>query len=252
MEFVNILRVVWHHRLLVALGAAGAMLVWLMLAFTVSFMPPKIESRAVAPSTVASARVLINASGDRASDLDSELAQTIALRARLLADLLMTDEMHATMARDAGMPPQQFAVLGPSTGEPPTPVTTAVRSADAARVPREKYEMELRVDGDDPIVSIRVTGLDPAGEVRLVDAAAKGLEEIIAGGRRVYDRPLSAERLGPAVVRTLSSESRMPLALAAGAALFALWCAAIILVPALFALRGFSLTPPAPPRVGGS
>lgn len=242
MEFIGILRVLWRRRLLVALGAAFAVLVGLALAFRVSLLPPGVQSKA-APSTVASARVLISAPGDRAIDLESEVAETIALRAQLLADLLMTDEMHAALARDARLKPQQFAVLGPSAGPPPIQVTTAVLSADAARVQRERYVLELLTDGQDPIVSIRATGLDPVGGARLVGAAAKGLEDIVARGRRVNGRSLSAQRLGPVTVRELPLESRKALALAAAMVIFACWCVAIVTLPALLALRHLSLAP---------
>ncbi|MGH2942942.1 MAG: hypothetical protein ACRDLN_09265 [Solirubrobacteraceae bacterium] len=251
MEFINILRVLWRRRLLVALGAAGAILIGLALAFQVSFVPPGITSRHAAVPSVASARVLIDAPGQRAIDLGSELAATIALRAVLLADLLMTDEMHAAIARDAGMKPRQIAVLGPSAGPPPLPITTAVLSADAARVQRERYVLELLADGQDPIVSIRATGLNPVGGARLVDAAAKGLQDVLASGRRVDGRSLRTQRLGPVTVRKVAVESRRPLALVAATIAFAFWCVAIVVLPALLRLRHFSLVPAGAPRAGG-
>jgi len=43
MEIVSILRVLRRHRLLVAAGGALAVLVALVMAYQVSFLPPSVE-----------------------------------------------------------------------------------------------------------------------------------------------------------------------------------------------------------------
>jgi hypothetical protein len=242
MEFVGILRVLSRRRLLVSLGGLCAVLLGLMLAF---------HGGAAAETTIASTRVLIDAPGDRAIDLGSEVSDTLALRAALLADLVTTDEAHAQIAQYAGMPRRRFAILGPSAGPPPLPITTAVKTADAARVPHEPYVLALLADGDSPIISITATGFHPAGEARLVAAAARSLDDIVARGRLVARRSLTTQRLGPVTVKQLPRKSRAPLALAAAAVAFALWCGMLVILPALFRLRHLTLTAETTPRAEG-
>jgi len=242
MEFIGILRVLSRRRLLVSVGALCAVLLGLVLA---------LHGGATAVTTIASTRVLVDAPGDRAIDLGSEVSDTLALRAQLLADLLTTDAAHAQIAQYAGMPRSQFAILGPSAGPPPLPITTAVKTADAARVPREPYVLAALADGDSPIISITATGFDPAGEARLVAGAAKSLESIVAGGGLEARRSLTTQRLGPVTVKQLPGKSRAPLALAGAVVAFALWCGMLVILPALFRVRHLTLTAETTPRAEG-
>jgi hypothetical protein len=232
MEFISILRLLARHRLLVCISAAAAMLVGLLLAFEVSFWPPGIKSREAAATTTASALVLIGSPRNPAVDLDSQVAETLPLRAQLLAELLTTKAQHVRIAQTAGLRPQELAVLGPSSGPPPLPMTLAVRAADAARVPLEPFVLQLLANGQIPIITIKVTGFDGAAEERLTSAAAKSLQDIVAN-RRSIGRRLTAEQLGSVSVVTKPPKSRTLLGIAAAALVFLLLCGAIVVLPAV-------------------
>ena len=231
MEIVAVLRVLRRHRLLVAAGALPALLVALSLQFQLSLMPPGLASKE-RQYGVATSRVLLSAPAAPAFDLDSEITDTLGVRARLLADLMATDDVRAKIAARAGVEADQLAVMGPAMGPPKVLVPLAVSATEASVSAREPYVVLVSVQEQVPIISLRGAAPDEAAAARVVDATAKSLEQLISD-RSAGGSALRVEALGPAAGRTIVEGAKPVAAVIAAILVFALWAAAVVVVSGL-------------------
>jgi hypothetical protein len=226
MEIVSILWVLRRHRLLVAAGVALTVLVGLVMAYQVSFLPPSLASKQ-RTSGVATARVIIAARTQPAFDLESEITDTLGTRAALLADLLSNDDVRARIARGAGLKPDEVAVLTPAWGPPIIDIALPVSATEAASLAHEPYVLSVTSAGNIPIIALRATGPDPVRAAKVANAGIAAIGELIAN--RSPGRPnIVVERLGPAQARTIVTGPKKAIAIAAAIVLFAVWCTGIV------------------------
>jgi hypothetical protein len=226
MEIVSILWVLRRHRLLVAAGVALTVLVGLVMAYQVSFLPPSLASKQ-RTSGVATARVIIAARTQPAFDLESEITDTLGTRAALLADLLSNDDVRARIARGAGLKPDEVAVLTPAWGPPIIDIALPVSATEAASLAHEPYVLSVTSAGNIPIIALRATGPDPVRAAKVANAGIAAIGELIAN--RSPGRPnIVVERLGPAQARTIVTGPKKAIAIAAAIVLFAVWCSGIV------------------------
>jgi hypothetical protein len=234
MEIVSILWVLRRHRLLVAAGVALTVLVGLVMAYQVSFLPPSLASKQ-RTSGVATARVIIAARTQPAFDLESEITDTLGTRAALLADLLSNDDVRARIARGAGLKPDEVAVLTPAWGPPIIDIALPVSATEAASLAHEPYVLSVTSAGNIPIIALRATGPDPVRAAKVANAGIAAIGELIAN--RSPGRPnIVVERLGPAQARTIVTGPKKAIAIAAAIVLFAVWCSGIVF-PSWFTAR---------------
>jgi hypothetical protein len=231
MELVGILRLLVHHRLLVAVGALMAVAIGTKLAVNVSLSPLKLTSRD-STEIFATARVLVDTPNQPAVNLESDIADTAAPRAPLLADLLATDRVRAMIARSAGLTPDQLVVFGPSSKRLPLSIMLAVRATEASRIVREPAVLDLDANGQIAIISIKAIAGDPTRAVRIADAATANLKLLVAG-RPPNAYALRIEQLGPTASTIKRSGHSVALGLAASIILFAMWCAAVVVLAGL-------------------
>jgi hypothetical protein len=226
MEIVSILRVLRRHRLLVAAGVALTILVALMMAYQVSFMPPSLASKQ-RTSGVATARVIIAARTQPAFDLESEITDTLGTRAALLADLLSNDDVRARIARGAGLKPDEVAVLTPVWGPPTIDIALPLSATEAAALAYEPYVLSVTSAGKIPIIALRATGPDPVRAAKVANAGIAAIGALIAN--RSPGRPnIVVERLGPAQARAIVTGPKKAIAIATAIVLFAVWCTGIV------------------------
>jgi hypothetical protein len=228
MELYRILHLLRRHALLVAIVVLAAVLAALVTSYDVTPLPPKLDSRARS-SGLATGRVLVSARKEPPFGLESKVATTLADRAALLADLVSTEASRGRIARDAGIPPHELAILGPSAGVPILPVALAERAAEVAGAPRVPHVLTASTEGGVPIITLRAVAPDSKVAARVVDAAAEGLDELMSS-RSSSTPVLTVERLGPAVERTLIDEPRRVVSLAIALFVLAIGLAAIVVL----------------------
>jgi hypothetical protein len=228
MELVDIARVLLRQRLGLVLAVALAVLAGLSVAYRISLSPPALSPR-VTTSSAAQTRLLLDAPAQPPTvDLDSGVADTLGLRAGLLADEMATDPVREAIARRAGIAASDLAVLPPSSqGPPPLAVPIAVESADAARLTSEPYVLSLAADPQIPIVSFSVGAPDVATARRIARAATESYQQLVAAGATPRFR-FSVVRLGE--IRTITTIKRRSPVLGAVAAFVVLILAAAGLV----------------------
>jgi hypothetical protein len=231
MEIISILRVLRRFRLLVAAGAALSILVALMMAYQVSFLPPSLASKQ-RTSGVATARVIIAARTQPAFDLKSHITDTLGTRAALLADLLSNEDLRARIARGAGLKPDEVAVLTPVWGAPTIDIALPVSATEAASLAYEPYVLRVTSAGKIPIIALRAIGPDPVRAAKVANAGIAAIDELIAN--RSPGRPnIVVEKLGPALTTTVVTGPRRAVAAGAALVVFGLWCTGIVVLAGL-------------------
>lgn len=243
MELVDVLKVLARHRLALAAGLLVAIAAGLAVQYRVSLSPFTLSER-VSTTTTAQTRLQLDAPDKpSAVDLDPGVADTLGLRAGLVADLLATDAVREDMARDSGIPPSELAVLPPASASPSLPVPLAVAAAEAARVTTEPYTLALAADVSIPIVALHVTAPDTSSARRIAAAATRAYKRLVATRLGKPSR-LSVEPLGE--VRTTTKVDRLRRAVGVGAimAVFTIWAVGLVLLTGLRrAWRGAAARP---------
>ena len=235
MELVDLLRILARHRIALAFGLVLAVLAAVVVQYQVSLSPFSLTERVTKAST-AQTRLLVDAPDKPSTlDLDAGVAETLGLRAGLLADLLATDGVRDDIARQSGIQPSDLAVLAPASSPPSLPVPLAVAASDAASVTREPYVLSAAADVSIPIVSLSVAAPDTASAKRIIQAAMGEYKDLISErvGTRKGTVDLTVDQLGE--IRTTTTVDRMHPAIGVGVAIavFTLWAVALLLLVGL-------------------
>jgi hypothetical protein len=220
MEIVAVLRVLWRRRILVALGGLLAVAVAVTLAHP------------AAPSGWAKTRVALDTPKSQLVTDAPAGADGLPWRATLLATLLGADPARDQIAREARIPTDRLAVIDLELTAPPVPASLPRAATTAAAVATEPYVLTVHTDDVLPVVSIETTAPDRAGAVRLAGAAVHALQ---AGASPRSTRELQAftvERIAAMESVEIPGGGRMKMA-AMAIFLFGLWCASLILIPAI-------------------
>jgi hypothetical protein len=221
MELVAILQVLWQRRVLIAVGA--------VVAVAVAALGARSESAAVT-GAVASGKVLFDTADSQLVEAAPKEGATTPMRAFLLGELVAGDEGRAIVARRAGVPTRELTVIGPSASlQPPleTPLAKQVRAATVA--PTTSNVVRVFTDTVSPILAIEASAPDGRRAQALVDATANSLAALAAQHDATASHGFVTEVVAsPRVRETVSASHRAVFAVVAAIALFALWCAAIV------------------------
>lgn len=228
MELVSILRPLWERRRLVALGVLVAIAAGLL------------ASKQASPATVswdASGRVLVDTPDSQLVRPAPKAGETVAMRASLLADLAASDKVTAIIAREAGIPVDQLAVIGPAAEDlTPVPTPLVTQAAAVAQPVGAPYVVRVSSDIELPIIMVQANAPDPRHASLLVDAVARGLQSLLAP--QDGSDGFTVELLAKPEPEPLAGASRQLMYAAAGTLMtFGLWCTAIIFAAGLAGRR---------------
>jgi hypothetical protein len=220
------LRLLWGRRLLVALGALLA-----VCAMALVFVGPVAPRGGTSVVGVASERWLIDTPDSQLVYANPKAANTLAMRAVLLADLLASEKVKAQVVRGAGLRPDQVEILGPSQHVQPVTETPLVTQAlVAAAAPKAPYRLSVYADGATPLIAADAQAGDAKSARALVDSARKavaGMLPQLAGDSRSR---VVLEELAAPEPKEVATHSRARLIMFGAALLvFPLWCAALIM-----------------------
>jgi len=233
MELLNVLRVLMHHRIAVALGAVAAVAVGAVASGALSAGSPE---RSPAARGEALIRVLIDTPQSLMATTVVKGAQTVHPRSFLLANLLAGDQLTAAVEREAGLRPGDLVILGPATTEPPVTPGLPERAAEAATVAaliEQEHALTVAIDPSVPIMSIRAAAPDAASARELAGAAVAALQATTAetGGK---GGGVEVEPLGSVLSRSVATQTaRNFIGGVAAVIAFIFWCAAIVVLGGL-------------------
>jgi hypothetical protein len=233
MEFVTILRELWRRRYLVALGALLAIGIGLATAYRVSATPPKLESRQYHVGA-ASARMLIDTPDSQVVDIDPKGADSLGVRANLLANLMASGPVKAIIAEHAGLRPEQLVSIAPSmTDGSQVPTLLSKRAAESAHNPGA-YILTVRAGELLPIIDIEAQAPNAEQAARLADSATTGLRDYLkstAAAQNVPNaRQVVVSTLGAAQAADVVRGPRRLFAIIAMLFTFLFVCAIVVVV----------------------
>jgi hypothetical protein len=229
---VKILRDLWRLRGAVAVVFAVAVLIGCTVGFRISLFPPGLHSRQYHVG-VASARVFVDTPTSEILDVAPKGSDTLAARATLLANLMVDGVVEDAIAKRAGLHPDELIGIGSTTAIDPSAPKPGPRAYTLTT------GVALDNSGDQlPIITIDTQAPDVKGAERLANAAVTGLNQyldsqaavrVIPAGRRLRVTGLGAAQAGVAVHGPSHA-----LAVALTLLIFAIGCAILLVVPALF------------------
>jgi hypothetical protein len=227
VEVVAVLRLLWHRRLLVLLGAilaAGA-------AYALG--PSPTPSRGFA-----STRVLLDTSRSQLVADAPEGADTLWWRATLAAQMLGTEDNRRNIAAAAGIPPASLDVTDLELTFPTIPASLPGAAVKGAYSSNRPFALNLHTDDIVPIIEITANAPDRASAVRLTEAAVTTLEAYTSAAPTAEVLGLEVESVTSIdSVAIPSGQGRKKMA-AVGVVVFGMWIAALTLLPVLLgALR---------------
>lgn len=226
MEIVAILRLLRRRWPWLLPGVALAVLAGLSAVYRVS--PSGLESRTVSGGS-ASGRVLIAALDAPAFNLDSDVSGSLTNRAVMLSNLMGTDALREDIARRAGVAPKDLVVFGPAAGTPEFPVPIAIKSTEAALVPRQPYTATVAAAPLVPIITVRASAPEAAQAAKVVDAVRAAMEQVVKV-RSGENQAIAVERMGPVASRTIVKEPGKALAVIAFVLVLAVWASTLVVM----------------------
>jgi hypothetical protein len=226
METVTILRGLWRQRIAVAGVFLLAVLVSITFAYRISF-PPKLESRSYTVG-VATSRILVDTPSSQVVEVAPKGSDSLGTRAGLIASLMVDGTVKSSIARRAGLQPQQFDAVSTSAAE-----TTPADSTPKPRSNVLKTTVVTSTTGDAlPIIEIEAQAVDAESAARLAQAAVSGLQDYLnskAALQRIPEaKRLQVTGLGSPQARDVVRGPRKIFAFALAIFVFLLGCAVII------------------------
>jgi hypothetical protein len=218
-----LLRDLWRLRLLVAAVAILATLAGLAVAYRL----PSMESRKYEVG-VATARMLVDTPKSQVIEVAPKGSEALGVRAGLLASLMVEGELKDSIAKRAGLQPDELQGVSTAGAEPGAAgdapntrgyvLTTSVLGATAGE--------QL------PIIQIETQAPNAPAAAKLADAAVAALGSYL-DSRAAAEQVSAGERLrvtglGAAQARQEVRGPRLLLAVAAAILLFALGCATML------------------------
>jgi hypothetical protein len=194
----------------------------------------------------AEVRVLLDTPQSQLVNADPARVESLPWRANLLSQLLGTEPARQQIARGAGIPADQLAVVDLDLATPTVPAPLPVAAAESALNPREAYLLSVHSDALIPLISLEAQAPDRGAAARLAEAAAHALKISAAPADIPEARSLIAEPVGPITTRSIPSDHRTLRMLGMAIVLFGLWCAGVVLVSAIARSMRLPETKPAP------
>ena len=226
-------RALWRRRILVSLGA--------VLAFAVAV---KVGAGVSDGRALAKVGVLLDTPQSQLTNVDPPRVESLTWRANVLSLLLATEPARRQLAREAGIPAQQLAVVDSDLATPIVPASLPATAAAAN--PGEVYLLSVHSDAMIPLISLDAQAPDREAAARLAEAAAHVLKISAAPADLPEARSFIAEPIGPITTRSVAAGHRTLRMLGVAIVLFGLWCVGIVLVSAIARSMRLPQTKPAP------
>jgi hypothetical protein len=223
MELLPILRLAWRRRLALGLGVVLALALGLMSA-----------RGAATNQGVASTRLLLDTPVSTLVDAAPKGAETLGWRTELLADLMTTWPVRLQIARETHVSVQQVVVVNPTLNTPVLPTTLPRRAAGVAASAAATFVLTVLADPALPMVSMEASAPSRDAAARLVAAGVSALKTAAAVAPDVpRTQPVVVQDAGSIQASDVRSGAGKKQAAAVCVAVFLLWSAMVLVVPAV-------------------
>jgi len=226
VDLAAVLGILWQRRFVVGLGIVVAVGAGLLLG-------QQIKDRdAAAGSIVGSVRMVLDTSDSQLVKAAPEGADTLPIRAALLANAMATKTASDVIARAAGVPAEQLVVVGPTAEKAPTletPLVSQVKEATlSANAP---FVVNVNADELTPIIAIETHAPEAAQVRRLTESAVAGLRSLLVAEDGSRSRGFVLDTAAPVrIERLANSSSATPVMIGGALATLLCWCIGIVVV----------------------
>src|SRR3954453_21836496 len=237
MAFVEIARELWQRKLLVGLVVLFALLAAVYSAYRISVSPPALTKRALSVSA-ASSQILIDSpqstlvTGAEAGTLDA-----LATRAKIYGRYLSSLAARAEIAKRVGISPESISTSGPfspATGQESYASQPSGDRAEELLQEGAQNRLVFTAQEGVPILTVSAQAGTSDRAVALAGASFEVLREYVrrlgVGGEPVRNGVI-VRQLGAPEGGTLGGSNNMILMVLAFLLVFALGCAAILVLP---------------------
>ena len=230
MELLGAVLILWERRVVVAIGVIVAVAAGLLVDRASGASPG-----GSIPGT-GTVRVVLDTADSQLLKAAPRGADTLPMRASLLADTLASSAGKSLVARESGVDPFDLVVVIPAATKDPTSETPLVkRIAKVTAAVHAPYVVEASVDDVTPIISIKATAPDDAQVRRLTAAAVASLRSLLVAVDGSDSKGFVLDTVAPIRVERTPVESHAAVVMLGTAlAVFCAWCLAVVVVVAVW------------------
>lgn len=234
MDLAQILKELWSRRGWLAVGAVVALVAGLATAYNLSFLPPKLEKKALSIG-VAHTQILIDSPASSLTDLGRDL-QPLAQRASVYARFMTTRPVRRAIAAEVGLRDDQIITEAPLLAQVPKAAQEPVAADRGGDLLGEDvaYRMRFSTDAGLPTITIQAQAPRVEDAERLADAGAAGFASYVQQVQRRQGIPeprrVTVRQLGAAQGGVVAEEVNRPLAALTFVGVFVGWCLLVLLV----------------------
>jgi hypothetical protein len=231
VQLYKILREIQRRKWLVVAVVCVSAVIGFLLAFKPG-LPPQSRQHQQA---IASSDILIDTRNSQVVDVGGhgpELS-TLASRANLLGNLMVTGPLKETIAQTAGVAPENLVVVPPANAETPGVAPAPVETGHGVNVPKsERSTLTFSTDDTLPILHVVAEAPDAETARKLALATVVNLRKYLASIAATQQIPaarqLVVRQFGAPTVRTVTRGVPHSLALALAVILALVGCGAIV------------------------
>lgn len=241
MDLARTLKILWHRRRLVALGALVALAAALLSVYQVGLFPPSLKSRTNVFAT-ASTQVLVDTPGSAFADLASDI-DPLNTRAGVFARFLASPVAVGLIAREAKLPSGAIAAQGPYDLNVPIFQQEPTAEQRSSQIIGEAALYRLRFDNnpDLPIISVFAQAPTKDEAIALAAAVPTALGDYVkrlqAEQHTPPSRQVEIRTLGRATGGVVNAGANLQIGLLVFIVVLAGWC--MLLIPAQTIARGW-------------
>ena len=223
MEIASIFEELWRRRLVVALG--------LLFAAAVGVVGLIKANSASTRVGVASQVLVLDTIPSQIVDPAPKRVLNLSWQSMLAGYDMASEETERAIAGELGLDPAELVITIPRLEAPVRATPLPTRAAEIAAIHPEPYVLSVGLNPKVPLISLNATAPSVEAARRLTAAGAAELRLVPeASGRQPI---FTVEDVSQVTGRKIVSRPRRMMAVAAAPVFFGLWCAGVLIVPAV-------------------
>jgi hypothetical protein len=229
VEIASIFEELWRRRWLVVLGA--------LLAAVIGFMALKKANSESTRVGLASQVLVLDTIPSQIVAPAPKRVDNLSWQSMLAGFGMASAETEKAIAGKLGLDPNELVITVPRIEAPARETPLPTKAAEVAATHPEPYVLSVGLNPKVPMISLNATAPTVEAARRLTAAGTSELRALpdAETGRQIFTVDAASQVTG----REIVSRPRRMMALAAAAVFFGLWCAGLLIVPAVrCAFRG--------------
>lgn len=224
-------------RMGLCIALAIALLAATRVLFSISLIPPGLESRSIDVAT-ATTHVLVDTPRSTLTDLRQDFYEirSLSQRAVILGNVMASPPVREFIGRRVGVPADTISVTGPVTPDHPEVITNsddAPHTSDIVKRPDE-YRLSIQANPTIPVLDIYAEAPDAEAATQLAAGAVDGLRdylELVSKQRGTPDdEQVDLQQLGQVRGGVINSGAGLTMALVVFAIVFTVCSVAVLCI----------------------